>query len=167
MNRKYFLVLLIFFLHFSCKQDSILLETQHEDSLNKLIEIGWNQKDLTIMDSIFATNATRTVNNVKIAGNHAELLAMMNIYFTGFPDLILVKHNSLNKNNQTFFQWTITGTNTGVYGEKKATGKKVKIRGFTRVIFNDAGKIVQEDIYYNELEFLQQLGYTLVPPIVE
>ena len=135
--------------------------------MNKLIEIVWNQKDLSIIDSLFAENATRTVNNIKIANNRAELLAGMKIYFTGFPDLILVKHNSFNKNNQTFYDWTLSGTNTGVNGEMKATGKKVKFGGFTHVIFNSEGKILHVEVYYNELEFLQLLGYTLAPPIVE
>lgn len=167
MNRAVLLISLFLIIPLSCKDRALVLEKEHEESLSRLVEECWNQKDLTLIDSLFAENATRTVNNVKIAGNLNELSAIMQIYFTGFPDLNIIKNSSLSKNNQTYIEWTISGTNTGVFGEVQATGKKVKISGFSRIIFNGEGKILHEDVYYNELELLQQLGYELIPPNVK
>ena len=79
----------------------------------------------------------------------------------------LVINEIYNKNNRVFIKWTFTGTNTGVFGESPATGKKVKILGFSSVLLNTEGKIVKEDVFYNELDLLQQLGYTMKFPIVE
>ena len=152
---------------FSCNKDSLHLEKKQEESLNRFVDICWNEKDLSLIDSIFAENVNRNVNNIKIATNRVELAANLNVYFTGFPDIFLVINSTFSKNNQTFVDWSLTGTNTGVFGEVQATGKKVRISGFSRVIFNAEGKILHEDIYYNELELLQQLGYTLIPPNVE
>ncbi len=166
MNRTTFFATLFLILLFSCKDDTLSLEKKNEESLNRLVEICWNQKNLTIIDSIFAENSTRTINNVKIAVNRAELSANMQVYFMGFPDFNMGINIFFSKGNQIFLDWTMTGTNTGVFGEVKATGKKVKISGFTRIIFNEEGKILHEDIYFNELELLQQLGYTLIPPNV-
>ena len=64
-------------------------------------------------------------------------------------------------------KWHSTGTNTGRFGELPATGKKVKIEGLSHLYFNEDGKMYQEDVFYNELNLLQQLGYSLNPPIVE
>jgi len=63
--------------------------------------------------------------------------------------------------------WTILGTNTGVFGESPPTGKKIKINGITHIKFDNKGKIIYEDVFYNELLLLQQLGYTLLPPTLE
>jgi len=79
-----------------------------------------------------------------------------------------VKINEITFNeNQAYFYWVFTGTNTGVFGEIPATGKKVIVKGFTIVHFNNEGQIFHENVYYNELDLLQQLGYTLLPPIVD
>lgn len=87
--------------------------------------------------------------------------------FRGFPNAELQTHNTVVNKNQILAEWTFRGTNTGIFNQMLATGKKVDISGFVAVQFNNRGKILEEDIYYNELEFLQQLGYTLSPPILK
>jgi steroid delta-isomerase-like uncharacterized protein len=135
--------------------------------VNVYIDSCWNNNDLSKIKTIFSENYTRNVNNVQIASNAKELEANINVYFSGFPDLSISINNSVIKNNQVFFTWIFTGTNTNTYGEVNATGKKVKVSGFTRIVFNEEGKIQHEDVYYNELDFLQQLGYSLLPPVVD
>ena len=63
--------------------------------------------------------------------------------------------------------WTITGSNTGVFGELPPTGKRIKISGITRMDFDEEGKIEVEEVCYNELSLLQQMGHTLNPPVLE
>ena len=91
----------------------------------------------------------------------------MNVYFTAFPDLEVSLEETEIKGNKAFLQWQSTGTNTGIFGEMAATGKKVKINGLSHLYFDDTGKLYREDVYYNELDLLQQLGYTLTPPNLE
>jgi len=91
----------------------------------------------------------------------------MNIYFIGFPDATVTVSEISTVDNLLFTRWNFSGTNTGVFGDFPATGKKVDVSGCSTLKFNNEGKIASEDVYYNELELLQQLGYTLNPPVLE
>ena len=133
---------------------------------NTFVEYCWNNRDFSKLSSIATENLVRNLNGIKVATNQKEMAANMNVFFIGFPDLKVTLNNTYIINNLVFTDWTFIGTNTGEFGETPATGKKVKVSGFSIVYFNSEGKMYQEDIYYNELEFLQQLGYTLNPPIV-
>jgi predicted ester cyclase len=57
----------------------------------------------------------------------------------------------------------MTGINTGTLGEMPPTGKRFQISGMaiTRIL---DGKIIEDETYWNVLDFYQQLGYTLIPP---
>ncbi len=169
MKRIIFISSILLILVFSCdnRDNRLSIEKDYQSKIDTLIEISWNNKDLSKIKNIFADDFTRIVNNVKIASSPNELEANMHVFFTGFPDLIISINNSSIKNNQVYLNWTFSGTNTGEFGEVPATGKKVKVNGFSHIIFNKEGKILHEDVCYNELDFLQQLGYTLSPPIVE
>ena len=57
--------------------------------------------------------------------------------------------------------WSMTGTNTGVFGDIPPTGDKVQINGITRLDYDEQGKILHQSIFYTELALLQQLGYVL------
>lgn len=140
-----------------------------KEEMNKSTVIGfvssiWNEKDLSQLDQFFSQEFKRRVNNVEIASNKEELTANLQVYLTGFPDLNLTIDDILPYRDQVIMNWTITGTNTGVFGEYPATGKKIKVSGLSRLIFDQAGKICHEDVFYNELSLLQQLGYSLTPP---
>jgi len=131
------------------------------------IENGWNKKDMPMFRAISAENYIRNLNGIEVANNQSEMEANMNIYFTGFPDSRLSVDNITIKDLHLFTHWTFSGTNTGVFGETGPTGKKIKVSGFSTIEFNGKGKIIRESVYYNELELLQQLGFTLNPPVVE
>jgi steroid delta-isomerase-like uncharacterized protein len=167
MARITFYCSVLFLFLFSCNNDYLNTEKRHQESINTFIDSCWNKKDLSLVSRIFADDFSRIVNSVHIASSSIELEANMDVYFTGFPDLNIKINNLIIKSDQAFLSWTFTGTNTGTFGEVSATGKKVKVNGFTRIIFNEDGKILHEDVYFNDLDFLQQLGYTLVPPNVE
>ena len=138
-----------------------------KDQLMRFIEVGWNQKDLSNLEEFFADDCTRRVNAVTYAHGTKELEANMKIYFNGFPDLSILVEEIFESEDHICLNWTINGTNTGEFGELKATGKKIEIHGMSRLSFDEQGKIVYEDVYYNELSLMQQLGHTLNPPILE
>ena len=115
----------------------------------------------------FSSKFTRKVNDIEVASENADLTANINVLFTAFPDLNLSVESIVATENMVFLNWNIIATNTGVFGDHEATGKKVKIRGMTKIDLNEEGKIIYEDVYYNELSMLQQLGYRLSKPNVE
>ena len=164
-----FLVLLQVLCACSCsdKQLNKSRSLDIQESTRHFIETGWNGKNVSAVDSFMAEPFTRRVNNVTTASNRKELAANMQVYINAFPDLHLTVDDVVATEDHVILNWTITGTNTGIFGEIQATGKKVKVSGITRMDFNESGKIVYEDVFFNELSLLQQLGHRLIPPEVE
>lgn len=156
----------------SCDEGQKNSEPDSQESMNRtaliaFMEKGWNEKDLSVIDEYFSDDIVRKVNNVNLASSKNELSANMQVYFTGFPDLKIELDNLVSDGNQIYISWTINGTNTGSFGELLPTGKKIKISGISRMEFDEQGKILFEEVSYNELSLLQQLGHTLSPPVLE
>ncbi|MBD1261093.1 ester cyclase [Maribacter polysiphoniae] len=172
MGRRGVILVIIVFLGITCKENNhhkkeIELENAITKNFGSFITNAWNHKNMDSLRSITVENYSRRLNGIMVAENHNELEANMNIYFNGFPDLKVSIKKTIIKDNHLYTSWTFKGTNTGTFGESAATGKRIAVNGFSEVTFNDEGKLVKEDIYYNELSLLQQMGYSLVPPIVE
>jgi steroid delta-isomerase-like uncharacterized protein len=172
MSKLVVLVLTLFLLLQSCADQKDPLNPVDTEALNSkqliaFLDTVWNNKDLSAVDSFFSNTFTRRVNSVNMATSKSELTANLQVYFTGFPDLRIEAEDMVAKGNQVYVTWTLTGTNTGVYGELQATGKKVRISGISRMDFDESGKIIHEDVVYNELSLLQQMGHTLNPPVLE
>lgn len=166
------LILLLFLLLLSsCTKNKVEQEFLSKNDWNAplhiLIDSCWNAQKIEQLKIISDEQFNRTMNGIEMAENQEEIKAHMNVYFNGFPDLKLVMNEIHSTNDHAFIEWTFTGTNTGIFGESPATGKKVKILGFSSVLFNKEGKILREDVFYNELDLLQQLGYTMKLPVVE
>ncbi|RKN81682.1 ester cyclase [Ulvibacterium marinum] len=170
------LLAIFFFCLCSChkpgKRDTQFMEMSSRDSiiranLGVLVDSCWNNQDTTLLTGISAENFVRRLNGIQIAVSKREMQAHMNVFFTAFPDLKLTLDTLTIDDNKAFLEWTSKGTNTGVYGEVAPTGKKIKMNGFSHLYFTDSGELSREDVYYNELDFLQQLGYTLKPPILD
>jgi len=150
---------------------SILAMNTNEDTIQAHLRIYidscWNKQDTTCISRISTEKFTRNLNGIRVAGTKKEMQAHMSVFLTGFPDLHLTMEKFYVKGNTVFMHWSSSGTNTGVFGEIAATGKKVQIRGLSQIYFDDQGKIYEEEVIYNELSLLQQLGYTLSPPVLE
>ena len=65
--------------------------------------------------------------------------------------------------NTAIVRWTFRGTNTGPGpGEVEPTGNAVEVSGMTEARFVD-GKVVLEDVYFDSLSWMEQLGFSLAP----
>lgn len=136
-------------------------------NIESIIGTFINTRDEEDIDSLITDNYIRNMNGIPVVTNKTELKARINLYTTGFPDYNISSSNSSVCENQGYVNWVFKGTHTGQFADVNATGKKVKINGFSHLYFNDEGQIYQEDIFYNELEFLQQLGYSLEAPMLK
>ena len=143
------------------------VDQQIQRTLDTLLEACWNSKEINKLELVMTDNVSRRVNNIVVGNNLKEVAANITVFASGFPDLHIDLSNLHITDNYAFYNWTFSGTNTGVFGEFPATGKKIKVNGMSKVEFNEEGKIVMEDVSYNELDLLQQLGYTLKPPNFE
>ncbi|MCE2611779.1 ester cyclase [Flavobacteriaceae bacterium D16] len=142
-------------------------QTQFAQQVSIWIDSCWNQRSFKALQDLSSAKSTRYMNGVKVAEGPAEMEAHLQLFFTAFPDLVITADNAQYKGNLAFLQWNAKGTNTGVFGEVSPTGKRVNINGLSHLRFSEEGKIIEEIVYYNELELLQQLGYTLIPPNLE
>ena len=172
MKRMGLLSVLLLVVVLTCKQGhNDETKTKQEEviktNFNSFVENAWNYKNMDSLRSVSVENFIRHLNGIEVASNQNEMEANMNIFFNGFPDLKVSIENSTIKDNQLFAHWTFKGTNTGIFGEAPATGKSISVSGYSELSFDTQGKIIREDVYYNELQLLQQLGYTLNPPIVD
>lgn len=130
--------------------------------VDKFVNEFLNKKNKAVLSDILADNFVRYMNDVKDANGGDELAENMDAFFKGFPDFnIKLLHRSPIFNNTQFVHWEMTGTNTGEFNGSPATGKKVKITGLARWHFNKDGKADEEDVFYNQLDLMQQLGKTL------
>lgn len=143
------------------------IEEQNKKTIEAYVDTIWNKKELDSLGVYFSSKFIRKVNNIDLAVNNAELTANLNILFTSFPDLQMDIEYITAIEDTVFMNWTITATNMGEFSDDPATGKKVKVSGITRIDLNEEGKIIYENIYYNELSLMQQLGYTLSMPKME
>ena len=172
MKRMGLLSVLLIVMILACKKGhNDEMKTKQElaitTNLNSFIENAWNDKNMDSLKSVSVEDFIRNLNGIQVASNQNEMEANMNIFFNGFPDLKVSIEHSTIKDNQLFAHWTFKGTNTGIFGEAPATGKSIIVSGFSELSFDTEGKIIQEAVYYNELQLLQQLGYTLNKPIVD
>ena len=134
------------------------------DKINTFVSEFLNKKDASVLGNLLAEDYVKTVSDEKVATGSKELVENMNAIFTGFPDFkITILHKSSFWENNVVLHWQLTGTNTGEFNGIPATGKKVKVTGMSHVGFNKEGKIAMEDVYYDNLSLMTQIGQTLAP----
>ncbi len=171
MSKSVIHILILLVVITACKTENKSAELSMNDklssNLNVFIDSCWNDQNVSKLNKLVSKNFVRILNGIKVAGNENEMAAHMNVFFTGFPDLKIEYSDAYIEGNNIFMNWECTGSNTGVFGEMRATGKKVKIQGLSHLYFTEEGKLYKEDVYYNELDMLQQLGYTLTSPVLE
>jgi steroid delta-isomerase-like uncharacterized protein len=171
MNKSVARLLVLILVTTSCKSenksDALTTNDILTNKLNVLIDSCWNDHNVSRINKLVSKDFIRIQNGITVAGNENEMAAHMNVFFTGFPDLKIQYHDAYIQGNDIFMNWECTGSNTGIFGEMPATGKKIKIQGFSHLYFTEEGKLFKEDVYYNELDLLQQLGYTLTSPVLQ
>ena len=81
---------------------------------------------------------------------------------TAYPDFHIKLDEEIYGSDEGAVRWTIIATHTG-RGNMPPTGKRVEVKGISLFHIMD-GKIKDEWIAGNDLHWLRQLGFTLVPP---
>ena len=173
MRMSLFLVIFLLIVSYGCDRKQPVLaqvstnERLIESNIRTLIDSCWNNQDIAQLMAISAENFTKYLNGIKVVDTQKEMQSHMNVFFDAFPDLRIELNQLYIEEGKVFMHWTAAGTNTGVFGEVAATGKKMKVSGLSHFYFDEKGKLLRENAVYNELDLLQQLGYTLNPPNLE
>ena len=151
-------------LSFGCQQQDTgaMAEAQAKATVDLVLQF-WNEGNLDLAEQIYAPDVVRHDYglNKDIVGLDAQK-ELVSQNRTTFPDLILTIDEVIVKGDTIALRWMLTGTNTGPLGETPATGNKVQFRGVS-VIHLVNGKAIEIWDVYNQLDILQQLGFTVVP----
>ena len=119
-----------------------------------------NNRNLDLFnDSNFTKNVVMHASPSDVVGIDSARAYYAN-YLTGFSDISFTIKDVFGMGNKLVKHWNFKGTHTGIFFGIPATNKKVDIDGATLVRM-ESGKIAEERDFFDNLEFMQQLG--LIP----
>jgi predicted ester cyclase len=125
---------------------------------------AWGGADLGGIDAVMTADIKRRAPAGQNSDGVDALKKVMSDLRTAYPDTKVVIDESHHMKDLAFLLWTFTGTNAGPGpGEAQPTGKSVKLSGSTLIRYRD-GKIAEEIVNFDVLDWQTQLGYTLSPP---
>jgi ketosteroid isomerase-like protein len=125
---------------------------------------AWSGADLGGLDAVMTPDIKRRSPAGLNSDGVEALKKVMSDVRTAYPDAKVVSDESHHMKDLSFMLWTFTGTNTGPGpGEAQPTGKSVKLSGSTLMRYRE-GKIAEEIVNFDVLDWQMQLGYTLTPP---
>ncbi len=138
----------------------------HEAALRPAVDAireAWNAGNMDGLDAHFSADVMRRAPGAAVPSQGLDgLKAVITQFRTAYPDFRIVFDDVWYTENNAFARWTVTGTNTGP-GETPPTGKAITVSGLTRLQYEN-GMAVMEDVYFDTMGWLQQLGYTVSPP---
>jgi len=167
MKKPLMIIPLVFLLcfAFSCQLqvEEGITEEEAQAFTDRILEM-WNEANLTIVDEVYAPEIVR--HDCGVPEDIVGLENMKNYlknFFNAFPDLHITVDEMIVAGNKVVQRWTMTGTNKGSMGDMPPTGKNVRFSGVSIGHFVN-GKAVEIWDFYNELDMMQQLGFTITPP---
>jgi steroid delta-isomerase-like uncharacterized protein len=127
----------------------------------KKYETTWdeiiNQGKIELIDEkMFDKNVTLVTSPKNIIGINA-FKAYYNNFLTGFSDIKFTVVDAFGQDDRIVKHWRFEGKHTGEFFGIPATGKVVNVEGVTLVRMKN-GKILQEQDFMDNLEFMNQLG---------
>lgn len=126
---------------------------------NHVWDVVINEGRTNILDTAYAEDVVLHHTKPETKGKEGAKAYYSN-FVTGFSDRKFTVVQSFAQGDQLVKYWSFTGTHTGVFFGIPATGKKVDVIGCTIAkVVN--GKITEEQDFFDNLEFFQQLG--LIP----
>lgn len=138
-------------------------DTTVEDNIKKYTHI-WDEimnkgKLEMFNDSNFTKDVVMHASPENIVGIDSAREFYAN-YLTGFSNIQFTINDAFGQGEKIVKYWTFRGTHTGEFFGIPPTGKTVDVEGVTLVRMT-GGKIAEEKDFFDNLEFLQQLG--LIP----
>ena len=119
--------------------------------------------DLKTVAECYADNAVAITPDQGEVSGQAGIVEYLGKFVEAFPDLRYEYLGKYESGNAAIDEGHITGTNTenlfGPGGESiPATGKQVRVRECDVVTVDDDGLIREHRFYFDQMEFLGQLG---------
>ena len=142
----------------ACKSEADKSEKIAQDNIkfySKVWDEVINEGKISVLDTAYAPDVVlHTVPETKGAANAKAYYAN---YVTGFSDREFIVKEIFAQGNKLTKYWIFKGKHTGDFFGIPATGKTISVEGCTiATIIN--GKITEERDFFDNLEFLRQLG---------
>ena len=162
------LVLAVLGLASGCQQQAVdPSATEAMTALAERVRTIWNEGDLELIDDLVGPGFVRHVVDISEDLVGAEGFVENVVAFrTQFPDFQVRFDEVIVASDTLVIRWTVTGTDTGTFGELPPTGMSIQISGASVIHVID-GKFAEAWMYYNQGAMMQQLGFTLTPPVME
>ncbi|MDA1360182.1 ester cyclase [Glycomyces luteolus] len=135
---------------------------QARDVLDKLTDTAVEMHDVDKAVSLYADNAVVMTPDAGPVKGRMKIAEYWHQFIDGFPDSHYESIAKLESNGRAVDEGYFIGTHTGELtmpsGETlPATGKKVKLRSCD-IATVENGKITEHHLYFDESEFMRQLG---------
>ena len=125
--------------------------------VRRLIEEGFNQRNLAIFDELYAPDFVYHLGSTAIQGREPyKQFTLMS--FASFPDVRFTIEDQVAEADEVVTRWTWRGTHQGPFQGIPPTGKHVMVTGVGINHFAANGKIVENWTNMDILGLLQQLG---------
>jgi steroid delta-isomerase-like uncharacterized protein len=125
----------------------------------------WETGNVDDLDAIFDSKFVRHSDASTSVEGLDKLKKLITEFRTAYPDIKVVSNEEIYSENRFAGRWTFTGTNTGP-GEMPPTGKSVTVWGINIIHFEN-GKIVEEWDSFDNVPFMEQLGFIMMPSAAE
>jgi steroid delta-isomerase-like uncharacterized protein len=117
----------------------------------------WNSGNAELAAQVYASEAKHCEPGRAAVIGPREIVECVAELRTAFPDFRLEFTQIFTEGDQFVHRWTCTGTQRGEFMGVPATGVYIETRGVT-VGRTEKGRIVVEELYYDRLGFLEQIG---------
>lgn len=125
----------------------------------------WNKGTVNALDEILSGDYVRYEdgNNQQAIVGRKDIKENITFMRAAYTDFRISITDLLISGDRVTTVWRLQGNQTGQMGEIAPTGKLVDVSGvlISRIV---NGRIVEEWSFFNQLNLMAQLGYTIMPP---
>jgi len=138
---------------------------RYKDLLDRYVE-RYNAGDLDGVMDLYGEDAVQLMPDGTFVGRIA-IRERLSRELAAFPDVQWVLLSYVEQGDAFADEWAFAGTHTGPLplpdgSELPATGKRIEVRGMEFVQMRD-GKIIVDNLYYDNLAVSAQLGLLTQP----
>lgn len=134
----------------------------YKNQLDTLVK-AWNTGNVDLLDEILDKNVVRIAPEAisPNVSNLGEFKTLITDFRKAFPDTKVTLKETFFAEGHSTATWNFKGTNSGP-GRLPTTGKPADINGVSVAKFEN-GKITREEVYFDALQMLSQLGHLTAP----
>jgi steroid delta-isomerase-like uncharacterized protein len=133
------------------------MSEQNKAVICKLVDGLWTRRDMTVFDAVFSDRFVDRTPPPGTDGSRASFKQLVIGFQSAFPDGVTTLDDVVAEGDKVAWRWTFSGKHAGSMMGMPATGKHVKITGFT-IDRISGGQIVERWHQMDMASMMRQLG---------